>query len=506
MAQAHLTKQFTEAVNAVIKIDLDLQKQINETFKYLKKTCQAVGLSVVKLSDFKYKSFYSKTKNIDLDIAVVKYFPPTTDYSLGTLNKQVLQIFEKLPIKYQVKKNNNYLIIAENFKSFLIKFRVVPMIRQEQNQAERLTKFQSKKRELKKEAETLLKELQAINAVDKLDKKNKAKQLKAVEAKQAKLNHYESHYYENKDTISRSGMGQEDLALQVTEAFVQANKISNQTLAAVKKLLNYVLKNQFKYTYNVDMLLLTWFYEFFVRSINVFLEKKINNSDKNLDIEHFLKLKNLKKWFKTNINLYDLYYFIFTKIGQVNTYYFTEAGFDEWELFKDISRYSLNTNSSFKIPNSVFLGFKIFNIADYEDLTFIQGHLDNEHGYSKIIYDKTRNEEKRYFASPLIVSGIANYPLFNKWLDQTASNLKMTLPDAVKKELESFRSREAMEVINAIGHNWLASYWAKLKYLAPYFDRKYPLASQFDFKTMILMITTMVDKTNEKNWTLKNDN
>gem|GEM_PF-5968749 len=110
----------------------------------------------------------------------------------------------------------------------------------------------------------------------------------------------------------------------------------------------------------------------------------------------------------------DLYYFVFTKLGQTNTYFFSKLAFDEYELFADISRYSLNTNSTFKISSSFFSQIKIFDLKNYENLTFLQTNLSNDNGYSKIIYDKARNEEKRYFTSPLIISGISNYPSLAK--------------------------------------------------------------------------------------------
>ncbi|ARU91928.1 hypothetical protein SCLARK_001403 [Spiroplasma clarkii] len=465
-----------------------------------------MNLSVVKLADFKYKSYYSKTKNIDLDLGFVKYFPSDKGLTFTSLNKQILGVLEKLPIKFEVKKNQNYFIIAQTFKTYTIKFRAVTFVRRDLNEVARLEKFEQKKMKLKAEHNQLTNQLKKIKAVDAIDRAKIIKQLMLIEAEQLKINNYDKQYQVINDTINRNGIVQPDLALQVSEAFVRADKIANGTLIAIKKILNYIFKNQFKYTYNIDMLLLTWFYEYFTKSINGFLDKKFNKSAKELDINNFMKEKNLSKWFRDNINIYDLYYFIFTKIGQVNTFFFAEVGFDEFELFRDISRYSLNTNSTFNLPSSTFLDFQIFDLKNYDHLSIVQEKMGNEYGYSKFIYDQTRNAEYRYFASPFIATGISNYPMFSKWLEQIGSNLKMTLSAGVKEQLESFRTREAMTEINAIGHNWLASYWTKLKYLAPYFDRKYPLATQFDFKTMLLMMTTMVDKTNEKNWMLKNDN
>lgn len=501
-----IINKFNEAVNFEIKINPVLYKKIKETYTYFKKIFQKKGLSVIKLSDFKYKTFYWKTKILDLDIVITKFYPSQKSFSIIEMTKIIISCLEKSSTNYQIKKHQNYMIISEEFEKYTIKYRVLPLIRKAKSPKEINQKLLESKNILKNEHEELFKKYKKTAAGNKKQKKEIYQELKRIEYQQHALNQTKNNYFLNKDIINKNVIIQNDLSLLLTESFVNANKISNGTLYSVKKILNYVLKNHFKYSYNVDMLLITWFYEYLARSLNDYLDDKYNKQNKELDVLNFLKTKNLKQWFKNHINIMDLYYFVFTKLGQTNTYFFQKLAFDEYELFADISRYSLNTNSTFKISSSFFSQIKIFDLKNYENLTFLQTNLSNDNGYSKIIYDKARNEEKRYFTSPLIVSGISNYPSLAKWIDSISNSLKMTLGNEAKKEIETFRSREVMEEINQIGHNWLSSYWSKLKYLSPYFDRKYPLVSQFDIKTLIFMITTMVDKTNEKSWILKNDN
>ncbi|QGS51835.1 hypothetical protein [Spiroplasma tabanidicola] len=444
MAKPNLIKQFNTAINQNIILDKDLNAVIKVSFFEFKKIFNNIFLDIKKLGDFKYKSFFSNSRSINLDLAIIKYFPKN-DLKFTQLNETILKTLEKLPIKYVIKKNQNYIAIEEKFKGYNITYRLITLIR--------------KKRE---------------------DKKI--------------------------DYVNRNGLVQEDLAIKVTNAFCIANKISNGTLFNIKKLVNYILKNQFEYTYNLDYLLLTWFNEYIARSLNSFINKKFNKRNKEMDIENFKKIKSLKIWFKEHIDVNNLYYYIFTKIENINSYFYNELEFENIEIFTDISRYSLNTNSTFNNPMSFFSEIKIFDLKNHKDLVFIQNNLGLDYGISKIAYDKARNEEKRYFVSPFIVSGLSNFAMFQKWFTLLSSKLYAKLSQELKEEIKSMKQREAMEELNIIAHNWLSSYYKKLKYLVPYFDKKYPLAYESDIKTLMRLIVTMVDKTKEKDWIMENDN
>ncbi|AOG60295.1 hypothetical protein SHELI_v1c03400 [Spiroplasma helicoides] len=446
MKKPDLISELNTAINQNIIIEKNIKEIIDMSFKIFKKLFDEFGLELEKLCDFKYSSYYSKHKNIDLDLAIVKYFPKK-DVKYKEFLEKILDTLKNLPYGYKIRKeqNDGYIAISQETSSKIINYRFIFLVR-----------------------------------------------------KKTKTGYCD--YY------NRNGIWQEDYALELTKSFSLANKISNGTLYKVKSLLNYVLKDQFKYNYGCDAILITWFYEFFSRSLNKYLDNKYNKKEKELDFVNFTKIKNLKKWFKYNIDINNLYYFIFTKIGETNTYYYPELSFEPLELFEGITRYSVNTNTFFKLPLSYFSHIKVFDLRNYQDVRLIQEMGGEEYGYSKKAWSKARDEDKRYFVSPFIISGPFNYAMFKKWYVLTSNSLFKTLPVEIKKDLNSLRQRESMEFLNMTGHNWISSYYAKLKYLQPYFDKKYPLIKERDLKVLIRMITTMVDKTKQSDWLLENDN
>ncbi|AHI52749.1 hypothetical protein [Spiroplasma culicicola] len=444
MAKINIIDQFRIGVNKNVVTDSKLNQKIKDSYNEFEKLLTDKGFTLKKLSDFKYRSFNSKTKTIDLELAVVKYFPSLT-FKHTSFLESILEIFQQLPIKYKIKKNQNYIAIHETYKDQAINYRFILLIRKKKN-------------------DLLI------------------------------------------DYVNRNGIVQDDRALQLTEAFAKANKISGNTLSSVKRLINYILKDQFKYTYNLDYFILTWFYEFIAKSMNQYLDTKFNNLDKSFDYKKLNEVKYLSKWFKQKININNLYYFIFSKFNNYNSYFFSELQSESIEIFADISRYSLNTNSNFIQRSSFFAQMRIFDLQNFDDLSYIQSHCGNEYGYSKIAWDKARNEGKRYFASPKIITGNSNFAIFQRLFTSISTDLYSKLSQELKEEIKSMRQREAMEDLNLVAHNWLSSYEEKIKYLKPYFDHKYPLSTQSDWNTIIRMITTMVDKVNENDWIIENDN
>ncbi|QBQ07589.1 hypothetical protein SGLAD_v1c03900 [Spiroplasma gladiatoris] len=444
MAKPNLIKQFNTATNQNIILDKDLNKVIKNSYELFLELFKNSNLDVKKLGDFKYKSFFSNTKEINLDLSIIKYFP-NQYYKFIDFNNIVLDIFKNLPERYVIKKNNNYIAVLENFKGYNINYRFILFFR-------------------KKTKDLIV------------------------------------------DYVNRNSIVQEDFALKISESLCIANKISNGTLFNIKKILNYILKNHFEYSYNLDYLLITWFYEYVARSLNDFIDQRFNFKNKELDLNNFRKIKNLKLWFKEHVNINKLFYYIFSKVDSWNSYYFNELGYEKIEIFTDISRYSLNTNSTFNNPSSFFSEIKIYDLQNHSDLVNIQNNISMENGVSKIAYDKARAEEKRYFVSPFICTGTSNFAMLQKWFTLLSTKLYAKLPSKLKEEIKSLKQREAMEELNIIAHNWLSSYLKKIKYLTPYFDRKYPLAYESDLKTLIRLIVTMVDKTKDEDWIMENDN
>ncbi|QEH61732.1 hypothetical protein SCHIN_v1c05350 [Spiroplasma chinense] len=444
MSKINMINNFVIAVNKNIPLDSKINESIKETYEKFKQILKDSEYSIKKLGDFKYKSFYSKSKVINLDLAIVKYFP-IAGFKHQKFSEDILELFKQMPIKYKIKKYPNYISVYWSEKGIEYNFRFILMVR-------------------------------------KLEQG------------------FEIDY------VNRNGIVQDDWALQVTEAFCTANKISGGTLFKVKRVLNYILKDEFSYTYNLDYSLLSWFYEYFSRSLNSFIDQKYNIEKKELQVENFSKIKNLKLWFSKHVNINNLYFFIFSKLQSINTYYYSEISFENYEIFADISRYSLNTNSNFALPSSFFKDIRIFDLQNFDDLTFIQTNCGNEFGYSKIAWDKARNEDKRYFVSPCIVTGISNFAMFRKWFTKLSEELYSKLSTGLKEEIKSTKQREAMEELNMLAHNWLSSYISKTRYLKPYFDAKYPFAGNSDFETILKMITTTLDKIDEQSWIMENDN
>ncbi|WP_339021599.1 hypothetical protein [Spiroplasma endosymbiont of Atherix ibis] len=96
--------------------------------------------------------------------------------------------------------------------------------------------------------------------------------------------------------------------------------------------------------------------------------------------------------------------------------------------------------------------------------------------------------------------------MFQKWLTVKSNELYMKLNSDLKSEIKSTKQREAMSELNQIANEWLTKYSLKLKYLQPYFDKKYPFVSNYKIEQLVLLIIQTIDKIDSKQWIIKNDN
>lgn len=65
----------------------------------------------------------------------------------------------------------------------------------------------------------------------------------------------------------RNGIEKNDNVIQVVQGFNKANKISNNLLRTLMKMVKYALKTDFTYYYILYTLTLRWFYEYFVKNM-----------------------------------------------------------------------------------------------------------------------------------------------------------------------------------------------------------------------------------------------
>lgn len=444
MSKPNLCAQWKIAINKNLSLNKELINYIKESYFEIKATTNNSDYHFEKLGDFRYNSYILNDNVIDLDLALIKYITYNS-FDMKKAHDEVLDFFKKLPHKFSIKRNDNYIVISTQFKNIKIYFRIILMIR----------------------------------------------------------NHDSKNYI---DYANRNGNIEKDYCSKLTNDFIKANNISNGVLFKFKKLLNFILGGQFKYTYNIDYAIITWFYEYLCRTINTYLESKTAREGSSFNIDQFMNRKNLKKWFAKEIKINNLFYFILIKFQDTNTYYFNSLEFEDYEIFQGVSRYSLNTKTSFRQPITYFDGFRIFDLENYDDLNDISSKYSNSDGYSKVSWDKAKSDGKRYFVSPKIISGFSNYAMFKKWFTKLGASLYTKLSDDLKKDIRTKYQREAMEDLNIIAHNWLTSYQNKISYLIPYFDKKYPFNSQANFDITIKAILTILEKINPEDWIIENDN
>ncbi|AGR41033.1 hypothetical protein [Spiroplasma taiwanense] len=436
--------KFNIQVKKITTENIEFANKINSFFKLLKKSFNEKNIKLHKIGDFAYNSYNVFNKVLNIDLAALRYFSKINSKPVD-LQEEVLNICKDSKIINEIHTDKNYINIIFNFKNIIINFRIISLI---------------------------------------FLKKDKTK-----------------FYIANGNKNL-----QEDLAIQLTRDFKYANKLSSGLLFSLKRLINYVMKNEFCYTYNIDILILRWFYEFISKTLENFILNIYINTEKELDIKKFLLVNNFKLWIKKNVKFYDLITFIIHKFNQTNTYYFNSFNFQNEEIFENISRYSINTNSNFKMPLDYLTNINIFDTNDYDQKTYIQNNLSNVEGLSGISWDKFKNEGHRYIVSPLIKTGIANIAMFQKWLTNKSNELYSNLKSELKSEIKSTKQREAMAELNKIANNWLVKYQSKLNYLKPFFDRKYPFVSLYNPEQLASLIVQTIDKIDQSQWIIKNDN
>ncbi|WP_338955085.1 hypothetical protein [Spiroplasma endosymbiont of Polydrusus cervinus] len=151
----------------------------------------------------------------------------------------------------------------------------------------------------------------------------------------------------------RNGIEKNDNVIQVMQAFNKANKISNNLLRTLIKMIKYVLKVYFTYYYILYTLTLRWFYEYFTKKYDNYLQKIY--ASKRIEKQDLIKYRDInfqKNWFLNNIVGEELIFYILEWFWKTETYYFREFEFIEEEIFESISRYSWYTNNFF---NTVWL-------------------------------------------------------------------------------------------------------------------------------------------------------
>lgn len=452
MKQQPMFAKFNKAVNDFVGLDINVKKFIKEQYEKIKVTFNDRmindNVSLKKLSDFSYGTLIDFDNEINIDVAAISYFP-RSGFKFANFIEELYNAFKYLPSDFKIEQTEGYIRLQTEINKVQINFRIILLVLKEQN-----------------------------------------KILKT--------------YYTN-----RNGITQEDIAVNVTDDFTKANKLSSGILFSMKKLIKYVLKDDFDYSYNLDMIIMRWFYELVGRKIQTHLEQSIYVAEKrilNFDIEKFMKRNNLAVWIRKQINYKEIINYILSKMFKENTYYFPQFHFEAEEFFDQISRYSLNTNANFELPIDYFSDIKIFDLENFSHITVIQKHINNENGYSKISFDHSRANDEKFMVTPVMVSGIANFAMYKKWFSNKASMLFNELDKNLKSEISSTKQREGMEALNLIAHKWLSSYKTKIEYIKIYFDNKYPLHNHPEPHDLINLLIQTVDKLSEDDWLFEHDN
>ncbi|ALD66262.1 hypothetical protein [Spiroplasma cantharicola] len=436
--------KFNKTVKILTVEEQVFTTKINSYFNELKLLFLNEKIHLKKVGDFAYHSYIKVNNVINLDLCAIKYLKGSA-IKISDLSETILRVSKTYNVIPEIHTDKNYINLVFNYKNVKINFRIVSVI--------------------------------------------------------ANIVNNEEKYW-----VNRNGLKEADIVLKLTRDFKVANRLSSGLLVNLKRLINYTLKNEFNYTYDADYYLLRWFNEYLSKSLESFIYERYIKKELELNIKEFMKHENLRKWIKRNISFFDLTNFIFIKLDSVNTYYFNQFNFEYEEIFDGISRYSINTNSTFKIPIDYLSSVKLFDTNLLEDKTYIQENLSNENGVSNTSWDKFKNYRHRYIVSPIIQSGVANYAMFQKWLTVKSNELYGQLNQDLKSEIKSTKQREAMTELNDIANRWLTKYNTKLKYLQPYFDRKYPFYSNYQIEQLVSLIIESINKIDEEQWNIKNDN
>ncbi|AHF61157.1 hypothetical protein P344_04515 [Spiroplasma mirum ATCC 29335] len=428
-------------LNSIVSKHFNLQTNIKRKLKTIfdnyRRVFKKYGYQTIALGEFGCKTL-TKYEKIELEIAVVKYLPKI----ITGLREKMFQ-----NIASEICKNSNYTDSKNTQNDGYLEY----LVEEEVTIKVRIIPFCYK------------------NNNGKLD------------------------YF-----FWRNGVEKTDNMIQVVQHFNKANKISNNLLRCLVKLIKYVLKEDFAYYYILYTLVLRWFYEYFIKCYDAFLQKidTINRLEKK-DLEKYNDINYQKNWFSKNIDGEELIFYILERFWRSETYYFREFEFIEEEIFESISRYSWYTNSVFLTPYDYYVDFKIYNIKEFNDLNIVQNELKNSQ-ISRIQYDYCRSHDLGIYVTPIKIEGVVGFIDYAINFKKKATELFKKLDPEKRKDAISVNQREIMEELNLIAHKWLTTYRQKLTYIKTYFDRKYPILSGTNYYMKIQAIISSVDN-------LKND-
>ncbi|AKU79582.1 hypothetical protein [Spiroplasma turonicum] len=438
--------KFNSSVKKLTIQNRDIQKFINEKFNILKQQLKKVNINFKKMGDFAYGTYIcnSSTRVINLDLAIISYVGKTKK-NYNELIDELLNISKNNDFIKEIHthKNNSYLNILMSYKNIKVNFRVISIIYKKFNKG---------------------------------------------------------YFY----IINKNDESFEEIAIELQNDFILANKLSSGLLFSIKRLINYILKKEFNYTYNIDMLILRWFYEYICKSLDNFIQRNYKLENQKLNIVKFLSPQVFRKWIKNNISFLDLVYFIFIKWDSQTTFYFKNNGFINEEMFEDISRWSHNTYSTFNLPKNYISRIRIFDSSNQKDRNFFQNNLSDDNGFSEVVWSNYKNEGHKYLVTPLLKTGIPNFIMFKKWLVSKSNNLYTKLNPDLQSEIKTTKTREAISELNTIANAWLTKYNQMLKYLQPFFDKKYGFFNSFKIDEMVDYIIRSIDKIESDDWEIKN--
>lgn len=440
--------ELNSVVNKTFALEDLFKKHINEQVEQFKLDFKEMGYSVVKIGEYGMKTLTCYDKSIEVDLALVKY---------GKRKIDLEQMFQKIILYLQKKYSHDEIRIFKNEGVIRIK-----------RQGERKIYFK-------------------LSPFYCQEKPNGLKPGKYVFLRNDDLRH--------------------DNLIPFVQAFNKANSISNNLLRSLVKLIKYVIKSDFKYFYIIEIIILRWFYEYFSKKYNSFIQTKAKNNIEQVakNIKIYNSKAYMKKWFVNNINGEDLIYYILERFWKKETYYFREFEFIEEEIFDSISRYSWYTNNSFLTPYDYFLQVKIFDLTNMNDLTMVQQLIKNN-VVSRIAFDDIRNNEMRFLVSPIRSEGVVGFNEYASCFNRKSQELFKKLDPEKRKNVFSINQREIMEELNLIAHRWLSTYRNKLTYIKIYFDKKYPIVSNLNYYLRIQTILETVDKLHNEDYFLGYDN
>ncbi|UZQ31041.1 MAG: hypothetical protein OHM56_06005 [Spiroplasma phoeniceum] len=439
--------ELNSIVSKQLNLATNIRKKMQEIFRIYKNSFQKLGYQTIALGEYGFKTL-TKYDKLELELAIIKYHPKNKTGLREQIFQVVLNEMHKNISKGTVIKdsqNDGYLEYQVNDEiNFIV--RIIPFCY----------------------------------------KKNSEGGLTYI--------------------FWRNGIEKNDNVIQVVRGFNKANKISNNLLRTLIKLIKYVLKDDFPYYYILYTLTLRWFYEYFTKRYDNYLQKI--DMSKRIEKQDLMKYRNInfqKNWFLNNIDGEELIFYILERFLKTETYYFREFEFIEEEIFESISRYSWYTNNCFLTPYDYYVDFKIYNIKEFNDLNYVQSEFKNTN-FSRIQYDYCRNHDLVIYVTPVKISGAVGFIDYAINFKQKATGLFKKLDPAKRKDAISVNQREIMEELNLIAHKWLTTYRKKLTYIKVYFDKKYPIISSSNYYMRLQAIMTSVDKLKNDDYVIGNDN